>query len=354
MAFVALACWWSPAPVAMKMGVFSKYSKLIYLPVLAVGFIKKNTRFWCINAFVFAMVLTVYAAILKGFCLIDLGRPFDLGDLFFNHIATSFMMSLACYWALLYACQYKGNVRILYGSIFILMSYHVVFLNTGRAGYVVYFLLICVFLLQKCSLKNAALGMVLLVGGFLVVYCISPVMQERVHIFRDEVHSLQQNPTTSLSLRMQFHDYAQFLFSQHPWLGVGTGAFQYSFLQRHICILGWGPNLNEPHSQYWFTLAEQGLVGFVLLFIFLGSLFIAAFRLKENRAFLVGFLVVFCFQALVDSILCYSPIGFLLVVTSALCFGEFIEQQALKKNKVPAAKVVGSVTLNKHLVRSKC
>lgn len=40
--FVALACFWSPAPIAIRMSVLSKYCKLLYLPILAVGFIQQK------------------------------------------------------------------------------------------------------------------------------------------------------------------------------------------------------------------------------------------------------------------------------------------------------------------------
>ncbi len=81
------------------------------------------------------------------------------------------------------------------------------------------------------------------------------------------------------------------------------------------------------------TLTEQGLIGMGFLLLFLGSLLRQVVFLKETKALLLGILIAFCVASLTDSILCYSPIGYLLIVFSALCFGELLEQQ-IKDNVV--------------------
>ncbi len=78
-----------------------------------------------------------------------------------------------------------------------------------------------------------------------------------------------------MGFRIQFHDYARSLFVKNPLLGVGTGGFKYNFIKDNP-IPAWGPLLNEPHSQYWMTLSEQGLMGMLFLWAFylLYSLFL--------------------------------------------------------------------------------
>lgn len=88
-----------------------------------------------------------------------------------------------------------------------------------------------------------------------------------------------------------------------------------------------GEKLNEPHGQYWLTLAEQGLIGITLLFLFLGTLFITFFKLKETKPILLGLLISFCFSSFTDTVFCYSTVGYLLIIFSALCFGELIEMR---------------------------
>ncbi len=340
LAWAALACLWSPAPLALKMTILSKYSKLFYLPLLAVGFIDRKTRFWSIQAYLLAMVFTCIVALLKVNGLVDINDPADPGALFYHHIMTGFMMSIACYGAALYACQFKGRVRALYLFIVMLTSYQILFLNTGRTGYVIYLLLIAVFLVQKLPLKKAFISGVVCLVFLFFAYQISPTLQQGVSGIVHDVQLLQQNQEyTSVGFRLLFHDYARAMWTAHPVQGIGTGGFQYTIMEAKPAFLKfWGPVLTDPHSQYWMTLAEQGLVGLVLLFGFLGSLFYAAFHLKENKAFLVGIIITFCVGSLSDSILCYSAIGYLLMVMSSLCFGEFVERHALlARFSAPAA-----------------
>ncbi|WP_241480516.1 hypothetical protein [Legionella norrlandica] len=91
--------------------------------------------------------------------------------------------------------------------------------------------------------------------------------------------------------------------------------------------------MTDPHSQYWMTLAEQGIIGLVLLSIFLLSLFVTSFQLTESKPILLGVLFSFCIGSISDTILCYSTAGYLLVVMSALCFGEIIEKSHLNKTR---------------------
>lgn len=335
-AFVALACLWSPAPFSIQMGVLGKYSKLIYLPLLAVGFMNSKTRFWCINAYLLAMVFTFIVALLKLKGIVHIGDPEDAGDLFYNHIVTGFMLATACYFALVYAFRTTGWMRLAYWVVILTSSYQMFFINTGRTGYAMYLLLMGLFLIQKLPLKKAFIGCVGLVGIMMLVYSVSPVMQTGVRNLIEDVKYLKKNDLStsvgSIGLRLQFHNYAKLLFLEHPIRGIGTGGFQYRYSQDEP-VFAWGPILNDPHSQYWMTLSEQGIIGELLLFLFLGTILLASFQLKEGRALLWGVLAAFCMGSFSDSILCYSTAGYLLIVISALCFGEFLEQYAEKRSE---------------------
>ncbi len=331
--FVALACLWSPASFSMQMSVLSKYSKLLYLPILAVGFISSKTRFWCMNAYLLSMVVTCITALLKIKGFVHVGNPIDPGELFYNHIITGFMMALACYVAALQGFKFKGWPRAFYLFVVLITSYQILFLNTGRTGYVIYLLVMGLLLIQKLPLKKAFVGMLVLSALMFIAYSLSPTMQSGIHNLIVDAQSLHaNNANSSIGFRFQFHDYAQSLVRKHPFFGVGTGGFQFSFIKDQP-IPAWGKLLNDPHSQYWLTLSEQGLIGAVLLGLFFASLFLAAFKLTEYKSLLLGILITFCVGSSFDSILCYSTIGYLLIVFTALSFGESIEKYALEKKK---------------------
>lgn len=331
--FVLIACCWSSAPYSMRLMVVGKYFKLVSLPILAVVFINPKIRNLGINSFLAAMFITCLLSILKAIGILHIGIEGMPGQVFYNHIVTGFMMALGSYLAGLLAFQCNGLARKIYLFVMFLLSYQIIFINTGRTGYILYFVLMILLFVQIFSLKKAVMGVLLFCSLFLLSYNQSTVMHHGVSVLLNEVRLIKQNHNeTSLGYRVQFHNYAKTLFATHPVIGIGTGGYKYSF-SRDNPIPTLGSKFTEPHSQYWLTLSEQGIIGLLLLLFFLSSLFITSFKLKETRPILLGILTAFCIGALSDTIFCYSTAGYLLVVLSALSFGELIEKHALKKTK---------------------
>lgn len=325
--FTLLACFWSTAPFSKSMVVVSKYTKLLYLPIFAVAFLKPQVRHWCIHAYLASMLLTCILSILIHLNLLMPGHD-DPGKVFNNHIITGFMMAFAVYLSGLFAIQYPGWKRAAYLLLCILMSYQVLFINVGRTGYVIYFMLMVLLFLQKMTFKKAIVGILLFSLGFTLVYFENKTMQDKIHQLVTDVQNLQQNQlNTSLGYRIQFHRYAKSLWLQHPLLGNGTGSFKESFY-RDDPVPSWGRGLTDPHSQYWMILSEQGFVGLLFLVLFILSLFISSLQLAKTRPIILGLLIAFCIGSFTDTILCYSTLGFLLVIMGSLCFGELIENHA--------------------------
>ncbi|WP_226905599.1 O-antigen ligase family protein [Legionella antarctica] len=310
----------------MQLVVVGKYFKVIYLPILAVGFIHPGVRNLSVNVYLGSILLTCIISIIKSRFFI----AGDAGAVFYNHIITGFMVAFGSYLAGLFAFQNKGWLRIFYLSLVVLTSYQVLFINTGRTGYIVYFILMVLLLLQKISFKKSVPGIMLLCGMMLAVYYTSPVLQFRVNDLLGDIKIIHQNnkENTSLGFRVQFHKYAKSLFTTHPFIGIGTGGFKYR-ISKDNPVPGWGTKLTDPHSQYWLTLSEQGVIGLLFLLFFLGSLFITSFQLTETRPILLGVLAAFSSSAFADTILCYSTAGFMLVFMSALSLGELIEKRVL-------------------------
>lgn len=327
--YILISCFWSEAPLSMRYNVIDKYYKLIFLPILAVGFIKPQTRFWSLNSYIFVTLLTCFLSILKAKNLLMINTP-DPGEVFYNHIVTGFMIALGVYFAgiLVFQANINSGLRIVYIFMVLLGSYQIFFINTGRTGYVAYGILMSLLIIQKFPPKKALIGIMTFLGMISLIYALSPVMQTHAHMMINDIKLLQNNQTnTSLGFRIQFHHYAQSLFEKNPVIGVGTGGFQYSF-SKDQPVPSWGHKLNDPHGQYWLILAEQGLIGLVLFIAFLGALLVTTFQLKEMKPFLLGLLVSFCMLCFSDTVFCYSTIGYLLIFFSALCFGELIEKRA--------------------------
>jgi O-antigen ligase len=330
--FVAvIACLWSPASYSERLYVVEKYSKLIYLPILVLGFRDEKTRRMSLDAFLAAMFLTSLIAVLKFHGYLSM-LNIDPDHLFRNHIMAGYMLDFAAYIAAYYAFRKQGLKRLGYFFLFLLYSYHVLFINGGRMGYLLYFLSLFLLIIQLFRWRQAVLILLLFSLSSIFIYSHSSFMKERMVLLKTQYQSYQQNMgDNSVGFRLQFHHYAYKLFSKHPYIGNGTSSFLYHF-RTDDPVPGWGLHhqLREPHSQYWYTASEFGLLGLMALLAFILSLLIASFQLKTMRPFALAILLSFVLGNLSDSLLLYSGSGYFLILFMALCLGEApVSKQAL-------------------------
>lgn len=319
--FVAvLASAWGPATFREKMNEIEKYSKLLYLPILAVGFRDAYARHLGLHGFLLAMFITFIASILMHAGVYSM-NDVEAGGIFRNHIMTGYMMAFAAYLSGLFFYQQRGKTRILYAILTVLFSFHVLFVNNGRTGYVVYLLLMALLMLQLFSWRQALVGILLGCTLVVVTFYQSPVMHDAVNRAVEDYHLYKKNEKdTAIGYRLQFHDYAYSLFKRHPWLGNGTASFAHLYHEENP-IPTRGTKLMEPHSQYWLVASEFGLLGCFALVLFFASLFVSSLRLKSLRPVALAVLLPFIAGNLSDSLLYYSGTGYFFILFMALCLG---------------------------------
>lgn len=320
-AFVLLSALWSDASSGDAVMIIKRYTKLLYLPLLTVGFRSSKARNLSIMGFLAAMLLTCILSILQALGILAL-HPNDFGEVFYNHIITGFMMAIASYFAGVWFFQSQGWRALLLMVLVLLFSAQILYVNTGRTGYVVYGVLMGLLFFRYLSRKQMLIGAVVLVLGCILSYYTSPAMQERLHA---AVHDIQgyskDDKNTAIGYRLQFHDYAKSLFLKHPIFGNGVGSFHHNF-HKDNPVPSYGDELIEPHSQYWLIAVEQGVIGLGIFGLFLGSLFYSLWQLKAMQPILLGVLVPFCLSFASDSLLIIYPIGKVLIYFVALAFGE--------------------------------
>ncbi|MFC3908838.1 O-antigen ligase family protein [Legionella dresdenensis] len=319
-ALALVGCLWGPATIKEKMLVLEKYAKLLFLPILVVGLQNRKTRESAILAYIAAMALTAVLSVLvaKG-VLITVKVNAD--SVFRNHIMTGIMMSFAAYLSALLFFRRRGVVRIAYLLLFTLFSYQNLFVSVGRTGYVIYLLLLGLLVLQTFSWKQALAGFAVIAAVFLGCYSTSDYMQLGVKTAVYEFQHYKQNKDTSIGYRIQFHNYAQQLFIQHPLFGNGTASFTASF-RIDKPVPSWDRTLLEPHSQYWLVLVEFGLFGFAILAWLAISLLRATWRLSAMRPIGLALLAAIGLANFTDSLLFYSGSGYFFLLWMAACLGE--------------------------------
>lgn len=323
-----LACFWSSAEYHTRLLFVEKYSKLLYLPLFAVGFQNPKIRRIGIHVFLLAMTVTCIFSIFKNFSHVEASER-----LFHDHISTSCMMAFAAYLAGLLAARQSAIKRIVFLSLALLFSYQVIFINTGRIGYIIYFVLMMMLFIQTLPWKYIIIG---IVGfGFVFALCSyqSTNLQSRLSQGITDWNQYQQGEKeTSIGMRLVFHGYAKSMFLSSPWKGHGTGSFSHFYQQVNTAPAY--SKIMEPHSQYWLVASEFGLLGLIVLICFFISLVVIAFQLHEMKPIMLGILTCFFISNISDSQLLHSDIGYLFVVFSALCLGELFESRRTHTIKV--------------------
>jgi O-antigen ligase len=328
-----IACLWSPASLSKIATVFNKYIKIIYLPILVIGFHHYKTREVSIHAFLLAMLITSVISILRyhGYLL---SFNIEAEHVFRNHIITGLLVSFATYLSLLLCTRQQGYKIIPYGLLALVFSYHVLYINGGRTGYVLYFLLMLLLVLQTCTKRQAIAGIVFIGLLFTGNYISSSLMRVRINAIPQQIIKYQQNiKDTQIGYRLQFHDFAHQLFNQHPIRGNGTGSFGYYFGLDKTQPIGFS-NLLEPHSQYWLAAAEFGLLGVLALLFFFMSLIQASRKLNKMKPIAFAVILTFMLGSLSDSLLFYSSSGYFFILFMALCLGEWLEDKKMRLSNV--------------------
>lgn len=316
-----LACAWSPATMSEKLMEIEKYSKLLYLPVLAVGFRDPQARNFALHGFLLAMIITVFASVLMSMGVYFISNV-EASGVFRNHIMTGYMMAFAAYLSGLFFLRQRGRARIPYAILVLLFSYHLLFINNGRTGYVIFLLLMTLLMFQSFSWRQALVGVLLGTSLVAVTYYQSPVMQDAINQAVNDCQLYKKSEKdTSIGYRLQFHDYAFNLFKRHPWFGNGTTSFKHLYHEENP-IPARGTHLLEPHSQYWLIASEFGGLGCLALALFFISLFFASWRLNTLRPVTMAIILPFLIGNLSDSLLFYSGTGYFFILFMALCLGE--------------------------------
>jgi O-antigen ligase len=318
-----LACFWSNADLTAKISMVEKYGKLLYLPLLAIGFTHKNTRTLGINAFLIGMLITCGIAFFK---LTQHAQEID--HPFYNHIVTSYMMALAAYLAGFLTLNTTGYKKFIYLSMVIIFSIYIFFINIGRTGYFLYFILFCLLVMQNCSFKQMAIIVLLSTISFtMLAYKTTGIFSQGMYKIIENIQDYQHGKKDSpIGFRIQFHHYARTLFLSSPWIGKGTGGFSAHYMQDKP-IPNWVDELPNAHSQYWLIASEFGILGFIVFIYFFINLFKISLQLHAMKPIFYAIIIPFMLANLSDTLLVTSGIGYLFVVFCALCLGEYLEQK---------------------------
>ena len=325
--------------------VINEQSKILILPVMLTT-VRSEHRWRYLGAFIAGVTVIMLSTYLALFGLLSYAdvTPAHLTKKT-THVFFNPMLALAIYLLLHRLCLggVRGVARWLLLLLVGLMTVDM-FITEGRAGQMVFFVLMGLLLVQ-CFLRRNLLAavllpLVLLPLVFVLFYRGSPMFRDRVDQAMLEISEFRRHPDTSVGLRLFYWKHSWRIISREPWLGVGTGDFFAAYARINWKFSSHMPFTDNPHNQYVYTAVQLGAFGLFFLLAMFAAQFFQARRLeggwaRPGMAFPLFFLVIMA----TESYLMVFETSFLFVLMSAVLYRGTSEWQArVGRDRPPAVR----------------
>lgn len=259
---------------------------LLLFPILYT-IVKKEYIQYYISAFLAAIFLTEATSYLIWFELIPpLKHATALNPTpFMNHVTYNPMLAFAAYLVghqLLFNSSLVKTKQVLYAFFMTSMSINM-FITGGRAGQIMYFLVLSILILQFFNsqrIKAILVILILIPSIFFLAFSASPIFKHRVTVAYEEIINYENAKTTSVGQRITYGINFIELFKEHPLIGVGTGDFPSEIEKIYLVNSPEVPRGGNPHNMYILILSQLGLIG-LLSFL---SIFYIQIKLSYNSS----------------------------------------------------------------------
>jgi O-antigen ligase len=222
--------------------------------------------------------------------------PFDTAP-FVDRILYTPILAAGCYLCLSRIFKTTGTARAIAIAMACLLIFNLSF-SGGRSGMVMFVAMFILFVFEH--IKKRALAMLICVivlpTVFVTAYKTQAYFAERVDVAIADMRAFNDNPDTSVGLRLVYWTTSFHVFAAHPLLGVGSGDFQKEYTAAKPAKWAMTPDSFNPHNQFLMTAVTTGLLGLSLL---LAIFYLAAKAGVDVRmtSFLIGFAIVCLFES---------------------------------------------------------
>ncbi|MDO8954513.1 MAG: O-antigen ligase family protein [Gammaproteobacteria bacterium] len=291
-----LGTLYSSAPWKISLWIFKKQAELIFIALLIPLFF--DNAIWkarCYKAFVAGAIFVFIIGALNMLGIFDAAslfhkQPQTAAFPLFFHIYAATFLAFASYIAAHLACQ-SGRLRWVFIVSWLIISFDVLFMSISRTGYLLYFMLMLVFLIQKCTFKQLVLGVFGLIITCGLAYHFSASFHYRVDqafIGTQAFHSNQTHYATSSGVRLDYAVKSYDLWKEKPLFGYGTAGFQQAYININGITAG-GASLSSaanpqvsPENTFYFIAIEHGLLGLSILIAMLIVQWRSSFTLADQ------------------------------------------------------------------------
>jgi len=254
------------------MHIVSKEWRML-LPLIFITIIREEHIKYYILAFLSAMSFSECISYLIWFELIP---PFKSATVlnptpFMGHISYNPFLAFSAF-LLLYFIFLKREILPLSAKIFsiiffVTMSINI-FITGGRGGQVGYLILVALALVlyfRKKIIRSLMLIMFILPATVSLAYITSPLFNQRLNEAITDIRTVNENPNTSVGLRITFAKNSLELIKENPILGVGTGDFPDEYKIINDKNTPDALTTVNPHNMYLLVLAQTGIVGLIAM-----------------------------------------------------------------------------------------
>lgn len=276
-AVVALGMLWSDVPWNERLRAFWTWRKLWIVPVVLALFGPARWK----QRIVVAYLAVCAAAVLVSFAVVAVtGRlptqVTDLaGSLLRNHSSQSMAFATAAFLALMLALDQTlaPKWRWAAAGAAALFALNMAFVTPGRSGYLALAVMLAV-LVGGLVRGRRQLALVATLGAlFAGALLLSPLARDRLDSAVREWRTVATaGIKTPMGIRANLYENTLEVIRERPWFGVGSGGFERAYgVHVQAKYTDWRTlSSGDPHNQYLFFLAEQGLLGLLAFLAFIG------------------------------------------------------------------------------------
>jgi O-antigen ligase len=307
-AVVALGTLWADVPWIERWKSFYTWRKLWIIPVLLALF---GPAIWKQRLLAAYVAVCVVAALASFAMVVRAGHlPADqfnpAAQLLRNHAAQSMAFATAAFISLWAAArpQLPARLRLAAVAAASLLALNLAFVTPGRSGYLA--LAVMLLVLAVASVRGwRSLALVgTLATLFVAALAVSPLARDRIDLAVRELKTVRSaEELSSMGIRVIMYENTLELVRKRPWFGVGSGGFGEAYAaQVQGKYSDWRARVStDPHNQYLFFLAEQGLVGLLAFLAFIGLALADRGDGGPTRLIAVGMLLAWCATSMLSS-----------------------------------------------------
>ena len=242
---------------------------LLLFPIL-FNIVQRKYISYYLSAFLLAIALTEIASYLVWFELVE---PFKNATVknptpFMSHISYNPILAMAIY--LVYHNIFiKSNLNtpkfFLYSFFSITMTINM-FITGGRAGHVMYFVMLTILIFQffsKDRIKALVAVLVIIPLIFFSAYQTSYIFHQRVDLAVNNTMNYEFAKNTSVGQRITFAINSWEVIKENPIIGIGTGDFPSEYKKINQINTPQVPTTTNPHNMYTLITMQLGLIGLV-------------------------------------------------------------------------------------------